>query len=187
MKLILWGAVIFGLYTAWCWMPAYMTPSQLESGIENILSHLDHTSPDSAIVDRSWKAADSKDIYVPRGEIRLSREQRPGERVVNVDFEIPVTVSWLGSDKKLTRPVHVTHVFEVNEAAESQRLADIEEREARDREQNRIAMRHMNDYKDRVRRECAKGNEHFYTSSVQVTFSDGQQQMVDCGVVKSHW
>lgn len=183
MKVVVWFAAILGLYTGWCWAPAYFTPSQLESGVENVLEHLNHASADSAILDRTWKTVDSKGLYVAPENIRLRREQRPGERIVEVEFEIPVSVDWLGTKRTLGRPVLARHVYEVDEAAEARRLADLEAQQAHDREQNRRAMRRLREYQAQVRRECAKGSDQFYTESVLVTFSDGSSETVNCAVI----
>jgi hypothetical protein len=181
VKLIIWGALIFGLYTGWCWLPAQRMPSHLESGITSILGALNHTSPDSAIRQRTWTAIDSKGLYVAPKDIQVTRSQRPGERVVDVRFEIPVKIDWLGSERTLIRPVHINHSWAVNEGAESQRLAQIEDSKRFEAEQNRIATRHLKDYQSRVKRECAKGNtKHMRTTGVFVTFSDGTHQNVDC-------
>jgi hypothetical protein len=183
VKYLIWGGLIFGLYTGWCWLPAWQTPSQLESGLVNILEHLNHRSPDGVIRERTWKAVDSKGLYVAPKDIHLRRDQRPGERLVEVSFEIPVTVDWLGDQRTLLRPVRVTHRYEVSEAAESARLAKVEEDARLEGERTREAARRHQELTDRLRVECAKGGEDFVETTVFVTYSDGSTDSVPCSLL----
>lgn len=181
MKYLIWTAILFGLYTGWCHLPLYTQPSHLESAVGNIMGVLDHTSPDAAIKDRTWKAVDSKGLWIDKKDIHVRREQQPGQRIVRVNFEIPVTVEWLGGTKTLSRSVDVAHAYSVNESDESARLARIEENARFERQQQQIAKHNLDDYQRQVKRECAKGNtEYTYTTSVFVTFSDGTTQNVPC-------
>ncbi len=181
MKYLVWAAILFGLYSGWCHLPFYTQPSHLESAVENILGALDHTSPDSAILDRTWKAIDSKGLYLKKQDIHVRRDQKQGERIVQVRFEIPVTVEWLGGTKTSSRTVEVAHSYPVNESEESSRLARIEDRKSFDRQQNRLARAHLDDYQQQVKRECAKGNTKYtYSTHVFVTFADGSTQSVPC-------
>ena len=67
-------------------------------------------------------------VSLEMGDIQVGREKLPGERIIHIDIAYPVTVRYLGGDRTIETDVHVTHVIEVDEAAEARR-ADAERRE----------------------------------------------------------
>ncbi len=185
-KLLVWSSIGFAIYSGWCFLPTQWRPSHLETSIESVLEQLEHTATDRVIRERTWKAANVMSVDLERKQIQISREKLSGERVVNIRFQMPVTIEWLGNEKVFMRDIDVTHRYLVNEGAESARLARIEENERTRARGDRFARAQAAEYASQIREECAKGGEAFVTTGVFVTFSDGSSQNVSCSQV-SQW
>ncbi len=186
IKLLVWGTVLFGLYSAWCYLPVWREPSHLAGAVENILKHHDHTTVDGVFREKTRSAASGRELLLDPEEIDIRREQRSGERIVTVRFEMPVRITWLGQEKTLLRPVEARHHYAVDESREKARLDRIAHNERVDRHNQRVAKAAHDEYQRRVRAECAKGNGDFVVESVMVTMSDGERHGVPCDAVR-HW
>ena len=184
VKLIVWAGIVFGLYTGWCYLPAWQEPRHMAATVENFLEHGKHTTHDALIREKTWKAAGSRSIDLAQEDIEVSRERASGQRIVQVRFRIPVTVEWLGRKQTLLRQVDVRHSYAVDEAAERARLDRIAENERIDRHNQRIAEGQSSAYERRMRAECAKGNRHVTVTHVMVTNADGQVDTVPCDAVR---
>jgi hypothetical protein len=76
-----------------------------------VLEQGSHKVPDATLRTKAHTAATSLEVPLEEGQILVSREQRQGERIVRVEFEVPLTWSFLGSERtsqraptKSTRP-----------------------------------------------------------------------------------
>lgn len=173
----------FSLYSAYCFFPAYFEHSRLESAVGNILKHGEHVTPDRFLRAKTQQTAASMDVRIDESLVRVRREKSPGKRIVHIEFEMPVSVTFLGQDRTWNRTVHANYTYAVNEAADSQRIARDEAREADGRRQQLVAQAGLADYRQRVIEECDKGNtEYTYSTHVFVTFPDGSTQNFPCSV-----
>ncbi len=180
MALITWVGIGFGIYSAHSFFPAYMAQSQLEGAVQNVLDHGTHNLSDELLRSKALVALKSMSIPVTEAEIRVRRESGEGERTIHVEFEFPVTVTYLGSERNLTRRIHAVRSFKVNEAAEARLIANQKEERRRNEE---VSAREKADHLAYVRRaqdECNKGNAggHLY-----ITHTSGETQIVDCSNV----
>jgi hypothetical protein len=183
-KLLFWGVVGFGLYTAWAFSPVVLTGSQLSGAVRNVLEHGTHALPDEALRSRAAVAANDLDVPLDADAVRVDRSRRDGERTVRVAFGYPMTIAWLG-ERTLDREVTVEHTFLVDEEQEARM-----ERERADRERamalnSQRSRDHEADWKRQMRDECSKGGPDFRVSHLMVTRGK-EQRMVDCSSTR-HW
>jgi hypothetical protein len=162
-QLVVWGVLGFAAYTGFSYFGVSMTHRQLEGAIENVLEQGSHKVPDATLRTKAHTAATSLEVPLEEGQILVSRERRQGERIVRVEFEVPLTWSFLGSERTSHRRVDVARSYEVDEAAEAM-IASAEQAHRR--------------HNDEYRRQ---------TTHVRVTDeSTGQSHMVDCSAI-DHW
>ncbi len=184
VTLIVWILIGFGLYSAYSFFPAYMAHSRLEGAVQNVLDHGTHNLPDQALRSKALVALESMSVTLSEEEIRVRRERGEGERTIHVEFEFPVTVSYLGSERTMMRQVHAAKTFHVNEADEARILADRKEERHRNQEIEAERKADHAEYIRLVKAECTKGNTRdVYTTHVQITHTTGEIQMVDCSTV----
>ena len=180
MALLTWVGIGFGLYSAHSFFPVYMAQSQLEGAIQNVLDHGTHNLSDGVLRSKALVALKSMSVPVSEEEIRIRRESGEGERTIHVEFDLPVTVTYLGSERELTWQVHAVRSFKVNEAAEARLIA--KQKEER-RHNEAISAREKSDHLAYVRRaqdKCNKGNN---TGHLYITHTSGETQIVDCSNV----
>ena len=180
VKKIVWGIIALGLYTAWCYLPAWQTPSQMGSSIESFLEHKTHNTADEAIRLKALDTAKTYGLELEKADVGVARESRPGQRVVNVRFAVGVPVSWLGQETVLQRPVEATYVYTVDEAAEESRLARAAEDERAMRRVNQMQMAAQSERNRRVQAECAKSNQYLEVTHVTITHGNGETEHVPC-------
>jgi hypothetical protein len=187
-QLVVWGVLGFAAYTGFSYFGVSMTHRQLEGAIENVLEQGSHKVPDATLRTKAHTAATSLEVPLEEGQILVSRERRQGERIVRVEFEVPLTWSFLGSERTSHRRVDVARSYEVDEAAEAM-IASAEQAHRRHNDEyRRQTAEARSDYKRRLKDECTKGNTRdVYTTHVRVTDeSTGQSHMVDCSAI-DHW
>jgi hypothetical protein len=119
-----WALVGFGAYSGYKLIPVAFATSTVERAVESALEDIDHTTTDEGIRRRIAKRAGVSSISLEEESIRVDRESRPGERIVHVAVDVPVTVNYLG-ERTFHREVRSTRVIRVNETA----LARAAERE----------------------------------------------------------
>lgn len=180
-RLLVWTTIGFVAYSGYCFLPAWHTQFQLEGGIENILKHGDHTLAESFLRERTLKLASSLSVPVTDDGIAVRVEKSPGERTLHVELDFPVTVSYLGADRVLSRRAHVQRSYTVNEAEEAQRVAQNREQRRREARDARAGSAQVAQYQSRVKAECGPNVSHVF-----VTFSDGTSQNVPCSTA-SRW
>jgi len=183
-KLIGCVVVCFALYSGCAYFPAYMKQQQLEGAIQNVLDHGNHKLQDDVIQNKAMFAVESMELPLTSDMIQVRRERSEGVREIHVEFEMPVTVSYLGSDRVVTRQVHVEKAYEVDETTEARLVAQREEKRRRDAESERILQADRQAHMKSMKDACTKGNSRdVYTTHVWVTHPDGEQQIVDCAQV----
>ena len=184
VKLIVWVLIGFGLYSGHSFFPATMAHSQLEGAVQNVLKHGNHNLSDAVLRAKALVASESMSVSLSEEEIRVRRESGEGERTIHVEFEFPVTVSYLGSERTVMRRVHAVETFEVNEAEEARIVAERKEERRRNEASHAKTRAGHAEYVRLVKNECTKGNtSDVYTTHVQITHPSGEQQIVDCGAV----
>ncbi len=182
VTLIVWILIGFGLYSGYSFSPAYMAHSRLEGAVQNVLDHGNHNLPDRVLRSKALVASESMSVTLSEEEIRVRRERGEGERTIHVEFEFPVTVSYLGSERTVMRQVHAEKTFHVNEAEETRIVAERKEERRRSEQINAEQRAGHAEYVRLVKAECAKGNTRdFYTTSVLITYSNGKIETVSCG------
>lgn len=180
LKLCVWLLIGFGLYTGYRLLPAYVTQSQLESAVANVLKHGSHSLTDEAIRTKALRAAESESVPLQANEIQIRRERRNGERTIHVEFQVPITVSYLGSERKLSRRVHVSRSYEVDEAALTRQAAQVRESRRLALDNNRKAKDAQDDFYRRIKKECQKSTRDFIVTHVTVTGPDGTPRVYGC-------
>ena len=182
-QLLVLGILGFAAYTGFSYFGVSMAHRQIEGAIENVLEQGTHKVPDATIRSKAHRAATSLDVPLEEGQILVSREQRQGERIVRVEFEVPLTWSFLGAERTSHRRVDVSRSYEVDEAAEAM-IASAEAAHRRHNEEHRRRTAEArDDYRRRLEKECGGK----YVSHVRVTDQDtGHSHMVDCRSI-AHW
>jgi hypothetical protein len=137
MKQLVFLLVLFGLYTGYKFAPSYFTTGQVEGAIENVLRNSSHTTTDDTFRTKVVRIASENSIPLEERDIQIRRGSSHGERVVEIDFEYPYTVSYLGSERSFVKDVSLAHAFQVDEAAEARSAQQFEENMRRVAEQER--------------------------------------------------
>ena len=149
-----------------------------------MLNHGNHNLSDQTLRSKALLASESMSVPLSEEEIRVRRERGEGERTIHVEFEFPVTVSYLGSERTVMRQVHAAKTFRVNEADEARILADRKEERRRNEEIQAEQRADHAEYIRLVKAECTKGNTRdVYTTHVSITHTTGETQLVDCSTV----
>ncbi len=181
VKLIVWILIGFALCSGYSFFPAYLAHSQLEGAVQNVLNHGNHYLSDQTLRSKALLASESMSVPLSEEEIRVRRERGEGERTIHVEFEFPVTVSYLGSERTMMRKVHAAKTFHVNEAEETRIVAERKEERRRSEQINAEQRAGHAEYVRLVKAECAKGNTRdFYTTSVLITYSNGKTETASC-------
>ncbi|UCE87110.1 MAG: hypothetical protein JSU66_05090 [Deltaproteobacteria bacterium] len=181
MKLIVAAAISFALYSGYCFLPAYTTQSQFEHLVSALLADGTHKLTDKSIRNKTLEAARSDALPLEKDDIEIWREQVDGERTIHVEFALPVTISYLGSERTLVRNLHLSHTYEVDEAAEARLVAQRDEERRMARERKREGRARAADYYGRIKDECEKGTSRdFVVTHVMVTGANGKIKTVDC-------
>jgi hypothetical protein len=187
-KLVVWGVIGFVAYSGYAYLGVSMTHRQIEGAVENVFEHGSHNVPDATLRSKAHAAATSLEIPLEEDQILVSRDRRHGERIVRVQFEYPLTWSYLGSERTTYRRVDVSRSYAVDEVAEA-RIASAQEASRRqDEDYRRQSAAARGEYRRRLNEECTKGNTRdVYTTHVRVTDQNtGHSHIVDCSAI-SHW
>ena len=130
MKYVVWGLLLFAGYSAWAYLPVLSTKSAISRAIEGAAPEMHEELSDEALVRRVVRRARVASLELDPDAIEVWIERRPGQRIVNVEVEHPVTFSYLGAR---TVMAHVSHseIVPVDEGAEVRRLAQQQRREDR--------------------------------------------------------
>ena len=139
MKYIVW--IVIGVlgYTAWTYVPAFMTRSEISRHIETVLDGVPHHASDEMIHKRLIRTAKTTALELSADQILVSRTESQGQRGILVAVAAPVMVSYFGSEQQVGGPVEVERRFGVDEAAESRRLSAIRDKEEfRERSQRKL-------------------------------------------------
>ena len=181
MKFIVCALICFGLYSGYCFMPAYTVQSQFENLIAHALETGTHKLKAKAIRDKTLQAARSESIELEKDDIEIHREPGEGERTIHVAFQLPVTISYLGSERTLLRSVHVSRTYPVDEAAEARLVAQQENRRRTAKEEKRRGRAEAADYYGRISDKCAESTSREFTATgVLITGAKGGIKTVKC-------
>jgi hypothetical protein len=181
MKLIVAALISFALYSGYCFLPVYTTESQFEHLVSAMLADGNPKLTDKSIRNKTLEAARSDSIPLENDDIEIWREQAEGERTIHVEFALPVTISYLGSERTLVRQLHLFQTYEVDEAAEARLVAQREEERRMNRERRQRGREHAADYYGQIQEECEKGTSRdFVVTHVMVTGPKGRIKTVDC-------
>lgn len=184
-KLCIFVLIGFGLYSGCSFLPAYTTQRQLGAAVEGVLDQATHIATDDAVRRKVARAASSAEIELEEEAIRIHRERSDGERNVRIEFEYPVQISYLGSERQLRRTLRVSRTFAVDEAAEARRIAQAEENVRLMTEQNERSRASVEDYYRHWSEECAnRSTADFQVTHFQVTREDGSYDLIDCDTVR---
>lgn len=140
--------VLFGGYTAFKFAPVSLRTSQVERAVDAVLEGASRELPDSAIRALVLKRANALSLPLDEQSIEVERETAPGERIVHVSIDYPITVSYLGSDRTFQRAIHRTRVYRVNEALEAQREEIRRQREEATQEGRERAHRRNENFRE---------------------------------------
>ena len=161
MKYVVWIVIAFAGYTGWTFMGGSSRRSDIAHTVEGVLEGIPHYTEDNVIKTRIVRNGKVNSLGLTQEEISISREQREGERIIHVAVAHPVTVSYLGSERTVGGDIEVTHVIQVDEAAEARRVDRIERAEDDKRRWRAKADRFMSKVRD-AWQECegkfGKGN-----------------------------
>lgn len=180
-KLLFWGGFGFALYSAYCFVPVYVSHARVEGAISNVLKYGDHTLADSFLRDRAQKASASVSYEPALHQIDVWHDPAPGKRTIHVVFDLPITVSYLGADRTVTRRVHAKRTWPVNEADETRLAGEREDARNAEESARREQRAHFADYKSRIQAECTQHNTATsYVTHITFTQDDGNTQIVPC-------
>ncbi len=185
-KLLFWGGLGFALHSAYCFVPVYLSHARVEGTVSNILKYGDHTLADSFLRDRAQKASASVSHELADDQIAVRYERAPGERTIHVEFDLPITVSYLGADRTITRRVHAERTWPVNEAEQARIVAKREDQRVEEEKARRKQRRQFAEYKSRIQAECTQHNSRTaYVTHLSVTQDDGNTQIIPCSTAMS--
>ena len=185
-KMLFWGGFGFALYSAYCFVPVYLSHARVEGAISNVLKYGDHTLADSFLRDRALKASASVSYEPALYQIDVWHDRAPGTRTIHVVFDLPITVSYLGADRTITRRVHAQQTWPVNEADETRLAGEREDARNAEESARRESQMHLAEYKYRMREECTRHTTTTsYVTHITLTQDDGNTQVVPCSAVMS--
>ena len=130
-KYEVWVLILFGIYSGYKWLSVSFVKSEMKHTVESVLEDVSHGTTDKSIRTRLLRRAVSASLPISEENIKIRRESRPGERILHIDVEYPVTISYLGSERTLERDLHVTKMVKVDEAAEARRAERLRREEER--------------------------------------------------------
>ena len=181
MKYVVFALLSFAAYSGYCFLPAYTIESQFENLVSGMLEDGSHRLTDKAIRDKTLQAARSDDVPLEKDDIEIWRDEGEGERTIHVELALPVTISYLGSEREMVRPLHVSRTYAVDEAAEARRVAEHEERRRATREQRRVSRENAAEYFGKIKEKCVEGTSNdFVVTHVMITGRKGGVKTVDC-------
>jgi hypothetical protein len=161
VKAIVWVLVLLGAYSGYKFLGFQFAKGRVERVVEKALDEVRHDVTDDGVRHRVIRQASSASITLEMGDIQVGRESHPGERVIHVNVDYPVEVSYLGSTRTVDTGVSVTRVIHVNEAALARREAQRRREEAENEAKMAVAREHVGNLKDTLA-ECeekhGKGN-----------------------------
>lgn len=117
VKLLVWSVVFFGAYSAYKLLGVNSVESNIEHAVDEMFGKVKLNTSHDAIKHLIIRRVAVASIELDPENIRVETERRPGEFLVEVEVEHPVTISFLGSEKVLTADVHVTRAIPVDEVA----------------------------------------------------------------------
>ena len=181
MKLIVSALIAFALYSGYCFLPVYTTQSQFEHLVSNMLEDATHKLSNKSIRNKTLGAASSDSIPLEKDDIEIWREQGDGEHTIHVEFSLPITITYLGSERTLVRHLHLFQTYEVDEAAEARLVAQKEEQRRETRERRHRDRARAADYYGQIKEKCAEGTSRdFVVTHVMITGANGKIKTVDC-------
>ena len=161
MKLVFLVLAGFAVYSGYKFSPVYFTKSQIESSVASAIHSLTHRAGDEGFRRKTVQIASSAGVSIEESDVFVSREQHSGERVIDVSFQYPATVSYLGSERAIQSHVHVREVIHVSESEET-RLAEYarinRERDQKQRAQSDRIKRNMDNEMELCEEKHGDGN-----------------------------
>ncbi len=130
MKYVVWGVLLFAGYSAWAYLPILSAKSAISRAIEGAAPEMHEEFSDGALVARVLRRAKVASIELDPDAVEVWIERRPGQRIVNVEVDHPVTISYLGA-RTVMAHVSSSEIVPVDEGAEARRLAQKQRREER--------------------------------------------------------
>ncbi len=118
---VLFLILMFAIYTGCKFLPVSVAKSQMKHAVESVLEDIDKETSDKSIKTRVIRRASAAAAPIDEAQIEVTRETRPGERIIHVDVRSPLSISYLGSEWTLDGDVRGTKTIKVNEAAEARR------------------------------------------------------------------
>ena len=134
--------VIFAIYTGYKFLSVSVSKSQMQAVVEGVLDDIDKETSDKSIKMRLIRRASAGAAPIDEGQIEVTRETRPGERITHVDVRSPLSISYLGTEWTLDGDVRGTKIIKVNEAYEARRAEGLRKAEERRLKQRAFAAEH---------------------------------------------
>ncbi len=135
--------IVFGVYTGYKFVPVSFTKSRITHVVDVALNDTTHLWTDDGLRKMIVRTASTGSLGLEESQITVQKETRPGERIVHIDVQYPMSISYLGSERTVNANVYVAKVFKVNEAAEVRRIenekSQAEERRRQLERQERFA------------------------------------------------
>jgi hypothetical protein len=163
----------FGAYTGYKFLPVELTKGKIEHGIDKAFEQISHRSTDEQVQANVARFVQTAGVNLVREDIRVEREQSPGQRVIHVDIYHPITVSYLGSDRAINKHIHKAKVIAVNEKAEAayaeQKRREQYERDRQDSAERDFARRFKQTWAECVKKYGPAGCEVRYGPASNAT------------------
>jgi len=134
--------LVFAGYTGSKFISVPFAKSQMQHAVDGVLGDIDKETSDKSIMIRLIRRASSAEVPIDEEQIEVTRETRPGERIIHVDVRNPLMVSYLGAEWTVDGDVRGTKTIKVNEAAEARQAERLRSAEARRLKERAFAAEH---------------------------------------------
>ena len=129
LGLLILVAVGYGIYTFVQYKGVWFTRSSLEHAVRSAVAETPAHLPDRVLRRRIARRATVARVPLEDADVVVSTQRRPGERIVTVSIEHPMTIRFFG-ERTVDAGIQMTESFPVDETAESNRLAREQKRAA---------------------------------------------------------
>jgi hypothetical protein len=123
VKYVLLILVLFGAYSGYRFMPVMMAKGSVAHAVKNELVDITDSMTDDQIRKRIMRRASAHSLSLEEDKIWISRERRNDLRFYQIDVEVPITISYLGSERTIRTAVHVDESVPVDTFAEARQQA----------------------------------------------------------------
>lgn len=123
------AAIGFGIYSFMQYKDVWFTRSSLEYAVKNAIEATPHHMGDQVLRRAIARQATAARVPIEDKDVILTQERRPGERLVTVSIENPMTISFLG-ERTVNAGINLNESFPVDEVAETRRVENDQKRDA---------------------------------------------------------